>query len=192
MAAFGAVIFSIVAGSIKSSWAYTEGVDLASRHPDVVADLGEPITVGWFISGSVSVSGSSGEADFSIPLRGPKGRGTLYVIAKRRAGEWAFELAEVDVQGRTDRISLLSEGGGRVSNKALKLTIRSVTALACARSAPARPAGDGHDVMLTRTRRKAVLGALSIALLVAMCGCQCIRLQCKANPRSSCEATQYW
>ena len=121
MAAFGAVVFSIVAGSIKSSWAYTEGVDLASRHPDVVADLGEPITVGWFTSGSISVSGSSGEADFSIPLRGPEGRGTLYVIAKRRAGEWAFELAEVDVHGRKDRINLLSEGGGRVPNKALKL-----------------------------------------------------------------------
>ena len=125
--AFFVGIFAIITGSMKSSWAYTEGVNLATRHTDVVAALGEPIATGWLVSGSISVSGPSGEADLSIPLRGPNGRGTLYVIARKRAGEWSFELAEVEVKGHGDRIDLLSERGDRVSNAQLTLPAHLAT-----------------------------------------------------------------
>lgn len=107
MVGFFFIIFSIVNGAIKSSWAYTEGMALASRHPEVVRDLGEPITSGWLVTGSINRSGSSGDADLSIPLRGPEGRGTLYVVAERRAGKWSFELAEVGLDGDSVTIDLL-------------------------------------------------------------------------------------
>jgi len=39
------------------------GVAVASSNPDVVRELGTPIVPGWYLSGSINVSGSSGNAD---------------------------------------------------------------------------------------------------------------------------------
>lgn len=112
---FFAGILLIITGSIKSSWAYSEGVALAQRDPQVVAALGEPVEPAWYFSGSINIEGSSGEADLAIPLRGSNGRGTLYVVAEKRAGEWSFESAEVEVSGRSDRIDLLARTRNSVS-----------------------------------------------------------------------------
>lgn len=132
--ALGMGVVAVVAGSMKSSWAYSEGMSLAASNPEVLRELGPPVTAGWFMSGSISVSGPSGEADIAIPLRGAKTNGTLYVVATKTAGKWSFELAEVEIVGRPDRIDLLRGSRDQVSNNQLNLT---VTSLACASAAPA-------------------------------------------------------
>jgi hypothetical protein len=115
-------LFALVAGSLRSSWAHAEGLRLARHHPDVVAALGEPIDTGWLVSGSIRVTGPSGEADLAIPVQGPKGKATLYVIAHRRAGQWSLELAEVALPGQGGRINLTG-AGGRVSNTRATLSV---------------------------------------------------------------------
>ena len=55
----------------------------ARANPEVVAALGEPIESGLLISGSINVEGSGGNVDVSIPISGPKGSGTLYVVGTR-------------------------------------------------------------------------------------------------------------
>ena len=75
-------VFMLIFSFVKSSWAYTEGVNLARHNATVVAELGEPIEPGWAATGSVNVNGSSGDADLTIPLSGPKNSGTLYVVAQ--------------------------------------------------------------------------------------------------------------
>lgn len=117
----------VVVFAIRSTGAYSEALAMARANPEVVAELGEPIEAGWFVLGSVNVTGSSGEADLSIPLSGPKNTATLYVIARKRAGVWEFELLEVEVKGREDRIDLLAPredqdvhravGGGRATTR---------------------------------------------------------------------------
>jgi hypothetical protein len=102
-------LVAILFGSMKSSWACTEGVNLAVHNKRVIRELGEPIKVGWLVSGSISVSGPSGEADLSIPLSGPRGHGTLYVFAHKRVGEWNLERAEVEIYGQQERIDLLAD-----------------------------------------------------------------------------------
>jgi len=97
-------------GILKSSWAFTEGVELARHNPKVIEELGEPIETGWMITGSVNINGSSGFANLSIPLSGPKNQGTLYVTAEKHAEEWKFEKAEVEINGRPGRIDLLQDG----------------------------------------------------------------------------------
>lgn len=106
--ALSALILVIIFGSMRSSWAYQEGIELASTHPDVAAVLGEPITSGWFITGSINFSGTSGNADLSIPLRGPNGRGTLYVVASRSEGEWSMDRARVQLEDQADPVVLLA------------------------------------------------------------------------------------
>ena len=108
-------LVAVVLNGTKSMWPYEEGVRLASESPAVVEALGRPVEPGWWYTGSTKIVGPSGEADLAIPLSGPLGRGTLYVIANKRAGEWSFELAQVEIEGRKERIDLLGPIDARSS-----------------------------------------------------------------------------
>lgn len=98
---------------IRSSGAYQDGVELARSSPKVASALGKPLDTGWFPTGSIHVTGPSGEASLAVRLHGPEATGTLYIEAEKHAGLWHFTLAEVAVEGRSDRINLLEahEGG---------------------------------------------------------------------------------
>ena len=106
--AFVAGIFFLVMGSIRSSDAYQQALAKASASPEVVVRLGQPIKTGWMVSGSINVSGPTGDADLAIPISGPKGKGTIYVVGKKSAGEWTYSRLEVEVEGQPGRIDLLS------------------------------------------------------------------------------------
>ena len=100
------VIYGAVTGAIRSSDAYQEGMNRARSNPEVVAALGEPIESGFWISGSINVNGPSGNVDVSIPISGPKGSGTLYVVGTRNAGRWQYSTMEVEIPGRASRIDV--------------------------------------------------------------------------------------
>lgn len=104
-----AIVFGVF-GIIKRSEVYEEALARARSHPAATAALGEPIETGWYVSGSVKVTGPGGEASLSVPLAGPRGEGTLYVEATRRAGAWSYQLLELAVDGG-ERIDLLAGDG---------------------------------------------------------------------------------
>jgi hypothetical protein len=106
------VIVSIVFGALKSSDAYKTALAKAKADPMVVNALGSPIKDGLFISGTTNVSGSSGHADLTIPISGPKGKGTIYFVASKFAGEWTFSKLVVEV-GKTGEKIDLTENGSR-------------------------------------------------------------------------------
>ena len=106
--AFVAGIFFLVMGGIRSSDAYQQALAKANASPDVVVRLGQPIKPGWMVSGSINVSGPTGDADLAIPVSGPKGKGTIYVVGKKSAGEWTYSRLEVEIEGQPGRIDLLS------------------------------------------------------------------------------------
>ena len=60
-----------------------------------------------FLSGKTNVNGASGEADLAIPVSGPKGKGTLYVVAAKSAGRWSYTTLVVEVAKTGGRIDLL-------------------------------------------------------------------------------------
>ena len=100
------LIFGAVTGSIKASDAYMEGMARARANPEVVAALGDPIESGFWITGNISVEGPSGNVDVSIPISGPKGSGTLYVVGTRSAGRWQYSTMEVEIPGRPTRVDV--------------------------------------------------------------------------------------
>ncbi len=104
-----AVIVVIVFGAMKSSDVYKDGLARAQNHPAVIEALGTPIDDGLFMSGKTEVSGSSGEADISVPISGPKAKGTLYIVAKKSAGEWSYEQLVVELAKDGKRINLLED-----------------------------------------------------------------------------------
>ena len=103
---FVCLILFIVFGAMKSSDAYQTALAKAKADPRVVNALGSPIKAGFFVSGSTNVSGSSGQADLTVPISGPNGKGTIYVVASKFAGEWAFSKLIVEVGKTGERIDL--------------------------------------------------------------------------------------
>lgn len=107
LAVFILLIVTIVFGMIKSSDAYKDALATARAHPTVVEALGSPIEEGIFVMGSISVSGSSGQADLAIPISGPNGKGTIYAVASKHAGQWTFSKLVVEIKATKERIDLM-------------------------------------------------------------------------------------
>ena len=94
-------------GAMKSSEVYQQALSRAQEHPAVEEAVGSPIKAGWLVSGNISVSGPSGEADLSIPISGPRGKARIYAVATRSAGRWEFSTLEVEILATGARITLL-------------------------------------------------------------------------------------
>ncbi len=105
--AFVAALLFGLLSLLKSSDVYKEAVSRAQHAPAVVEALGEPVQPGWWFTGNINVSGPSGSADIAIPISGPKGKGTVYAVATKQAGQWQFKLLEVAIDGQPRRISLV-------------------------------------------------------------------------------------
>ena len=87
---FAAFVMFVVVGSMRSSMPYQDAVRRAQSDPRVITMLGEPMEVGWFISGTIKITGASGSANLAIPLHGPRGKATIHAIAEKRRRDWHF------------------------------------------------------------------------------------------------------
>ena len=103
---FFAVIFFGVFGILKSTEVYKTSLAAAQNSAEVQEALGTPVEAGLFMSGSINTNGGSGDADISIPISGPNGKGTVYAIATKSAGTWSYSTLEVQVEGASGRIAL--------------------------------------------------------------------------------------
>lgn len=110
MAAFVGLMVWSVGKMMKSSDAYAMAIARAKANPAVVQALGEPIEEGFFVSGSIHTAGSSGTASLTCPIRGPRGKGTVYVEAERFAGEWRFRELKAGLPGQMELVDLMEAG----------------------------------------------------------------------------------
>lgn len=108
--AFIGLIVTFLFWVMKSSDVYKLALDKVVSNPEVVEALGSPIQEGFFVTGSIKVSGTSGNADLSIPISGPKGEGTIYLEASKSEGVWTFSKLSVVVKDSNRRINLLDKG----------------------------------------------------------------------------------
>lgn len=115
--AFIAVIVFVVFGAMKSTDVYKTAVARAKANPAVTQALGSPINEGMFLSGSTNVSGGTGTADLSIPISGPKGKGTIYVTATKSGGEWDYSKLYVQIDHTKERIQLKENDGAAGDDK---------------------------------------------------------------------------
>jgi hypothetical protein len=104
--AFVAFLVLVVFGAMKQSDAYKMAVARAKANPRVTSALGTPISEGWFLSGHTNVNMGSGDADLTIPISGPKGKGTIYAVATKSAGEWTYSKLEVKIDSTGETIDL--------------------------------------------------------------------------------------
>ena len=105
-ACFAAFLVLVVFSALKQSDAYKIAVARAKADSRVMAALGTPVTEGWYLSGNTNVSGGSGDADLSIPISGPKGKGTIYAVATKSANEWTYSKLVVKIDSTGETIDL--------------------------------------------------------------------------------------
>ena len=105
--AFVASIALLVFSAMKSRDVYKEALVRAKANSAVIEALGSPIKDGFLVSGSTSVNGASGEANLSIPISGPNGKGTIYVAANKSLGRWNYSGLTVEIAKTHQRIDLL-------------------------------------------------------------------------------------
>lgn len=107
-AMFVAALLGIVEHQMKSSPVYAASVAQARGSATVLESLGEPVVAGWLVSGELTESSDGGgNATLTIPLRGPKGNGTLRVAAGRRAGDWHLSTLQFVSGGHGSTTDLL-------------------------------------------------------------------------------------
>ena len=104
--AFAAFLVFVIFGALKQTDVYKTAVARAKSNSEVIAALGQPISEGWYLSGSTNVNGGSGNADISIPISGPKGKGTIYAVATKSAGEWSYSKLQVKIDSTGETIDL--------------------------------------------------------------------------------------
>jgi len=96
----------MVFGLMKYSMAYSGALDRVRASAEVREVLGTPIEDGIFVTGNINISGPSGRAELSFPVRGPRGKATVYVAASKTLGEWHFEHLIVEFDSSGKRIEL--------------------------------------------------------------------------------------
>jgi hypothetical protein len=97
---FIAAVLLLATTAMRSNDVHRTAMERVSQHPAAIASLGEPIEPGWLSSGSLQVDARSGTADLSIPVSGPRGRGDISVLARKRGGTWYFDQLQLETAGR--------------------------------------------------------------------------------------------
>ncbi len=102
-------LFFGVTKMIKNSTPYEYALEQTKQNQDVIDALGEPIDTDGMMQGNISLSNDDGEADMKIPIKGPKGEGTITVVANKYNGEWTYEKLFVLIKETNEEINLLDK-----------------------------------------------------------------------------------
>ena len=103
---------AIIGGALAISWMmrstdfYKHSVDIAVNDRRVVQALGEPVQTGWWVMGEISSGGMSSEGDLRIPLKGSRGKGTLFAAGRVDAGLWTYFNLVVHISSTGEVIDL--------------------------------------------------------------------------------------
>lgn len=89
-----AIVFFIFSG-VKKTDPFQLTLQTAQGSPEMRAQLGEPITLGFWFTGSVDWENGHGTADVQITLKGPNGSTTVHTIGTQAPGApWTFSKME--------------------------------------------------------------------------------------------------
>ena len=83
-----AVLVFIVFGAIKKTDAYKVALAKVKSDQRVIAALGEPVEAGFWVSGKMNINNGKGNADFTFPVSGPKGKAAVHAVATTEGQGW--------------------------------------------------------------------------------------------------------
>ncbi|TIT48918.1 MAG: hypothetical protein E5W64_14360, partial [Mesorhizobium sp.] len=90
--------------------AYRMTMDAVRADTRVKATIGDDVADNFWVGGNLNVNANgAGDAQFSIPVHGAKGKGTVFSHLVRNAGTWSTRLLVVRVDGVDAPIVLTNE-----------------------------------------------------------------------------------
>lgn len=101
-------IFFGVTSMMTNSDAYKGAMNEAQKNKLVIEKLGSPIEDDGMTSGSINTSNDSGNCDLQIPIKGPKGKATLFIVAEKK-GTWKYSEMTVLIKNTNEEIDLLKK-----------------------------------------------------------------------------------
>lgn len=104
----GSLILGI-SSMVSESQAYEDAMASAQQNERLIELIGEPIETSGISSGNIQYSNGAGNADLSIPIKGPIGEATIRVIGSGKNDNWRYEIMEVTVSGNDETIDLLED-----------------------------------------------------------------------------------
>jgi hypothetical protein len=112
------VMFGLSA--IKNSDIYKVTLQQVQNSPAAQQQLGTPIEGGYLVSGNININNSSGSANFSIPVSGPKGSGTARVQATLVNNQWNITSLVLEVTGQPAPVVIVPAAGQGTTPGALE------------------------------------------------------------------------
>ncbi|MGH9776393.1 MAG: cytochrome c oxidase assembly factor Coa1 family protein [Candidatus Acidiferrales bacterium] len=110
--AMAGIVYSVAVMSFRATDVYRMTMAQVRANPVVLAQIGQPLRVGWHLRYQIRTDSSEGDADFAIPISGPRGSGTVHAVAQRREGKWNFESLMLEVSGQPNQYNLLERAAG--------------------------------------------------------------------------------
>jgi hypothetical protein len=98
-------IFFATTAALKSSDAFLMAVKSVETNQEATEFLGKPISMGT-PTGDFSISGPNGSAKLTFSVEGSKGKGTVYLDAVKKSGEWKFNDIVLEEAENGNRIHL--------------------------------------------------------------------------------------
>jgi hypothetical protein len=104
---FVAFILFCSFGLLRNSDPVRLALAKARTNPSVLEQIGQPIHEGWLVKGKLHTTDTSGHAQLSIPIDGPKGKGAINLVADKNLSTWSFSKLQVVPENGTSPIDLL-------------------------------------------------------------------------------------
>lgn len=89
----------LLINQIKSSDVYQEAIQLTKANAAVAAAIGEPMTERLPTTFKYNLNNTTGTAQLTIPVDGPKGFGVIFLDAVRANGAWTYNRLEFQPSG---------------------------------------------------------------------------------------------
>jgi len=103
---FGSIFFGITS-MMTDSQAYQDSMEAATNNEALIELLGEPIETNGMNSGSLNISNGVKSAELTIPIKGPSGEATIYVVGEGINDSWTYQTMEVHIKDSREIIDLL-------------------------------------------------------------------------------------
>ncbi len=126
---FFAITALVIFFVITNSTVYKDSYRLVQNNPATIEVLGQPIESGLIIMGSIKTSGSSGNAELSYSVSGPKNGGNVIVKAVRSSNKWSYQELTLTIKGSDEIIDILKSEDSITDTTPPSMTHNSVSVL---------------------------------------------------------------
>jgi len=104
---FFASIFVGVTSMMTDSQAYQDSMEAAQKNEALIELIGEPIETNGMNGGSLNYNNGVKSAELNIPIKGPNGEATIFVVGEGINDNWTYQTMEVHIEGSREIIDLL-------------------------------------------------------------------------------------